>query len=79
MPKGKIEAYCMALIESNGKLEESLTTLITDYIPHVSETNPPSFQNMSAILGTLKACIGLSHSNQVQLKGMLQEAFEKGV
>lgn len=79
MDKGKIEAYAMALIETNAKLRTSLITLVTDYIPHVSETNPPPFENMAAILGILKACIGLAQVNHVQLQGMLREAHEKGV
>lgn len=79
MPKGKIEAFCMAIIETNGKLIEALEAMHANFKHSTQDPNPLDLQKLLPDLASLEACIRLTRSNQGQLKGMLQEAYKKGV
>lgn len=79
MPKGKIEAFCMAIMETNTKLLQSLEHVSSQINLGIKESLPFDNENMNLLLVHINAAVGLSRSNQVQLKGMLQEAYEKGV
>lgn len=79
MDKGNIEAFCMAIMESNTRLVNSFEALSAVLTKTTRETDPLSNEECLTILGIINTSLGLTRSNQVQLKGMLQEAHEKGV
>lgn len=79
MDKGKIEAFCMAILDSDTRLVNSLEALSAVLTKTLKESEPLTTEETSTILGIVNVALGLTRSNQAQLKGMLQEAHEKGV
>lgn len=79
MPKGKIEAFCMAILDSDTRLVNSLEALSAVLTKTIQESEPITIKEATTILGIVDVALGLTRSNQAQLKGMLQEANAKGV
>lgn len=79
MPKGKIEAFCMAILDSDTRLVNSLEALSAVLTKTIQESDPLTNEEATNILAIVDVALGLTRSNQAQLKGMLQEANAKGV
>lgn len=79
MPKGKLEAFSMAIIDTNTRLVNSLEALSAVLTKTIQDSEPLSIDETSNILSIVDVALAITRSNQAQLQTMLEEAYQKGV